>query len=321
MMRWEPLDVADLDRVDAIQRVIHAELPERPEFLAEKLTLFPEGCRKLVRDGEMVGYALAHPWRLGEAPSLNATLHPMPAEPDCLHMHDVAILPEGRGAGAAGRYVEHLCEIARRLGLDALACVSVYGTATVWERHGFRRSRPANDLASYGEGALYMVADVAETRWTIRPARIEDAEAACDAIRRSIIELCEQDHGGDPAALEQWLANKTPEIVRTWITANPLGVFAAAREDTAILALGAILPNGEIVLNYVAPEGRFRGISKAMMAALERRARDLGHGACALTSTATAHRFYHALGYADAGPPVPSFGNKLAYPMRRSLTE
>lgn len=162
MMRWEPLDVADLEKVDAIQRVIHAELPERPEFLAEKLTLFPEGCRKLVRDGEMVGYALAHPWRLGAAPILNATLHPMPAEPDCLHMHDVAILPEGRGAGAAGRYVDHLRVLAERHGIDALACVSVYGTARLWGRHGFVVAEPqpvAGALISYGP-ATYMIAPI-----------------------------------------------------------------------------------------------------------------------------------------------------------------
>lgn len=159
-MLWQPLQAADLASVDAIQHIIHAELPERLEVLAEKLTLFPEGCRKLVRDGEMVGYALAHPWRLGRVPALNSSLHPMPTNPDCLHMHDVAILPEGRGGNAAGAYVAHLRALAAERGMGALACVSVYGTARLWERHGFMRAEPqppATALMSYGP-ATYMIA-------------------------------------------------------------------------------------------------------------------------------------------------------------------
>lgn len=161
---WEPLDTPDLARVDAIQRIIHAELPERLEFLAEKLALCPEGCRKLVRGGEMVGYGLSHPWTLGRVPTLNATLHPMPAEPDCLHMHDVAILPEGRGANAAGIYVDHLRALARERGFGTLACVSVYGTEQLWGRHAFRAADPQPDrdaLRSYG-AARYLVARAAD---------------------------------------------------------------------------------------------------------------------------------------------------------------
>jgi len=166
---WEPLESSDLDRVDAIQRVIHAGLPERRELLAEKRDLFPEGCRRLMRHGGMVGYALAHPWRLEDVPVLNAQLGALPPYPDCLHMHDVAILPEGRGAGAAGDYVRHLVGLARKTGIGALACVSVYGTSSLWARHGFRPlspdgavgdARASSALASYGEGAVYMVAEI-----------------------------------------------------------------------------------------------------------------------------------------------------------------
>lgn len=44
-------------------------------------------------------------------------------------------------------------------------------------------------------------------------------------IRRSVEELCQADHEGDPAILEHWLANKTPKQVRTWIEAEPTEVF------------------------------------------------------------------------------------------------
>lgn len=52
---------------------------------------------------------------------------------------------------------------------------------------------------------------------------------------------------------------------------------------------------------------------------MEARAASLGNMACTLTSTATAHGFYHSLGYRDAGAPVASFGGKPAYPMQRGI--
>src|SRR5882757_9842767 len=50
----------------------------------------------------------------------------------------------------------------------------------------------------------------------IRDATPDDAEAACDVLRRSISELCVADHGNDPAILNAWLGNKQPEIVAAW---------------------------------------------------------------------------------------------------------
>ncbi|MCW6512435.1 hypothetical protein [Lichenifustis flavocetrariae] len=47
----------------------------------------------------------------------------------------------------------------------------------------------------------------------VRQARSDDAEAAWAVLRRSILDLCQADHGHDAATLEHWLANKTPETV------------------------------------------------------------------------------------------------------------
>src|SRR4051812_624052 len=51
----------------------------------------------------------------------------------------------------------------------------------------------------------------------IRRADVEDAVAACAAMRRSIAELCKADHHDDPVIVGHWLANKTPENVKAWI--------------------------------------------------------------------------------------------------------
>ena len=136
----------------------------------------------------------------------------------------------------------------------------------------------------------------------IRPARTEDAAAACDVIRRSIVELCHADHGGDPAALQPWLSNKTPQNVATWIARQDNNVFVAVDGDV-ILGVAVITDHGEILLNYVSPDARLRGVSKALLAQMEATARQRGNAACTLTSTVTARRFYASAGYVDSEAP------------------
>lgn len=151
----------------------------------------------------------------------------------------------------------------------------------------------------------------------IRPADIADAEQAASVLRRSIQELCFLDHDGEEHMLRQWLSNKTPENVRSWIEA-PDQYMVVAEEDGIILGVGGAAHVGEIMLNYVAPEARFKGVSKSILASLEANLRDLGRTQSTLTSTRTAHAFYIAAGYVDAGEP--EFWGKLpGQPMKKSL--
>jgi GNAT superfamily N-acetyltransferase len=152
----------------------------------------------------------------------------------------------------------------------------------------------------------------------IRDARLEDAGRACDVLRRSISQLCVADHGNDPAILDAWLANKKPEIVAAWATQQENSLLLAVEGD-AILAVGSVTDAGEITLNYVAPEARFRGVSRALLGALEARALARGNTRCRLTSTETAHRFYRSAGYRDDGAPKGKFGTKSSYPMSKEI--
>ena len=152
----------------------------------------------------------------------------------------------------------------------------------------------------------------------IRDATAEDAAAACDVLRRSITELCAADHRNDPEVLERWLANKTPENVASWIAQAKHSVLVAI-EDKAIVAVGAVTDKGEIQLNYVSPDARFRGISRALLRALEDRALERGAAECTLVSTETAHRFYLSAGYIQVGPPQRKFGTTASYPMWKRL--
>ncbi|WP_426525297.1 GNAT family N-acetyltransferase [Bradyrhizobium sp. McL0615] len=152
----------------------------------------------------------------------------------------------------------------------------------------------------------------------IRDATPEDAVPACHVLRESISRLCVADHGNDPAILNAWLANKTPEIVATWAIQKGNSLLLAV-EDDAVLGVGSVTDAGEITLNYVAPPARFRGVSRALLRALEVRAAARGNTRCTLTSTKTAHRFYQSAGYVDDGVPTGKFGTSSGYPMSKQI--
>jgi len=154
----------------------------------------------------------------------------------------------------------------------------------------------------------------------IRDALPADAPAACEVLRRSIIELCVADHGNDPDILRRWLGNKTPEIVASWI-GKPGNSVLVAIGESGVLSAGAVTDAGEITLNYVSPDARFAGVSRAMLRALEARALERGNSRCSLVSTMTARRFYRDAGYTEDGPPQGKFGTVGSYPMSKTLAD
>jgi GNAT superfamily N-acetyltransferase len=177
----------------------------------------------------------------------------------------------------------------------------------------------------------------ANASFEIRRAAAQDAAAICAVVRDSITMLCGADHGDDPEILESWLANKTPDNVGGWIANPDNAIFVAVRAgavkaraveagaveagavDTgAVVAAGCVTQGGNILLNYVSPAARFRGVSKALMQALEDWARLQGNARCTLDSTRTARGFYQALGYAENGEPCRKHGVGC-YPMVKSL--
>jgi GNAT superfamily N-acetyltransferase len=155
-------------------------------------------------------------------------------------------------------------------------------------------------------------------RVAIRDAAPDDAAAACGVLRESIARLCVADHGNDPAILNAWLANKTPKTVAAWAS-QPGNSLLLAVEGDAILGVGSVTDAGEITLNYVAPDARFRGVSRALLKALEARAMERGNLRCTLASTETAHRFYQSAGYLDDGAPTGEFGTSSGYRMSKEI--
>jgi GNAT superfamily N-acetyltransferase len=152
----------------------------------------------------------------------------------------------------------------------------------------------------------------------VRTATPADAEAACTVIRRSIAECCIEDHHGDAVLLAGWLANKTPDRVRTWI-ASAGGFGVVAESDGSAVGFAMLTMPGEINLCYVVPEAQGFGVGRAMLAALETEAVRRSLVELNLRSTETAHHFYLRLGFVDSGPARR--GRFItAYPMRKALT-
>ncbi len=162
---WRRARTDDLPAITAIADRIHPDLFERPEVLAEKMRLCPDGCRMLAAGDEIAGYGLAHPWMQHQIPPLDGFLGQLPNAADCLYVHDVAVLPDARG-GVARAYVAEIEQLARSSGIARLALVSVYGTRGLWERLGFQPVTPdavlREKLASYGASATYMLRELAE---------------------------------------------------------------------------------------------------------------------------------------------------------------
>lgn len=131
---------------------------------------------------------------------------------------------------------------------------------------------------------------------SIRRGTATDGAAAILTLRRSISELCHADHNGAADRLAGWLANKTVANWTHWIARDDAVVLVAER-DGAVVGVGAATFGGEILLNYVHPEARFSGVSKALLAALEAELWRHGARRCHLQSTITARALYIACGY------------------------
>lgn len=129
----------------------------------------------------------------------------------------------------------------------------------------------------------------------VRRAVAADAPAMAQVLRRSITELCVADHGHDPQRLGPWLENKTAPMSPRGSSRRITNCVVALLE-AGISGVGLVTAKGEILLCYVDPGARFRGVSAALLAALEEHARALGLAEVRLEATLTARRFYAARG-------------------------
>jgi GNAT superfamily N-acetyltransferase len=152
----------------------------------------------------------------------------------------------------------------------------------------------------------------------IRRATLADAEQALLVVRRSITQLCAADHGNDPATLEHWLANKTPEHFAGWLADESRWLIVAELDGT-VRGVGNVARAGQIHLCYVEPGFERRGIGAAILTALEAQASSWGLRELSLESSRDARGFYAHHGYQPAGCAASAFGVLRCYPFKKAL--
>jgi len=162
MSGWRPMKMADIAAVSAISDAVHGAYTEGAVIYAERLRLYPAGCWLLEHDETALGYCISHPW-LGDAPpTLDTRMQAIPTRPDRYYLHDLALLPQARGTGAAGDGVELVVAQARQAGFDRIALTAVNGADAFWRRQGFNAFPIQN--AAYGAGSIMMERTTAEGR-------------------------------------------------------------------------------------------------------------------------------------------------------------
>jgi GNAT superfamily N-acetyltransferase len=155
-LSWRGMLPGDLPAVVALAEALHPEHPESPAVFAERLALAPAGCRVLARGDALLGYAVMHPWTGLAPPALNRLLGRLPTRPGPWHIHDVALMPEARGAGHAAAVVRTV------VGARAATLVALAEAVAYWSRLGFRPAACADAaaLASYGAEARFMAREL-----------------------------------------------------------------------------------------------------------------------------------------------------------------
>lgn len=141
----------------------------------------------------------------------------------------------------------------------------------------------------------------------LRVAVTGDEQSVCDLLRRSIAEGCSEDHRDQPGILDNWLSNKTPQNVRTWVT-SPSNYMVVAEQDAQLVGVALLTPAGKLALCYVDPAMLRQGIGRALLTAVETQARTWNISKLFLHSPASAAGFFARLGYADGGKEKACYG-------------
>ncbi|RLK00693.1 GNAT family N-acetyltransferase [Ruegeria conchae] len=150
----------------------------------------------------------------------------------------------------------------------------------------------------------------------LRPATVFDVFGMSRTLTRSFCDLCQADHRDDPMKLALWTANKDPAAIRDWIDAGASLWVATKREE--VVAVGGLRAEGEISLLYVDPDHSGQRIGATLLHQLQDELRAQGCTEAQLRATKTAHGFYVAQGWQDAGDPT-EWNGLPQYPMRKSL--
>ena len=154
-----PALAADLPAMAVVEQSAYpAAVHEGAGVLGAHLSLDPEGAWvACAAGGAVVGYILSHPLPLAACP-MEIDGQPLAggARPaaETLYLHDIAVLPQFRAAGAGRQLLARVEGWARELGLPTITLTAVCGAWDHWARRGFTELARASTAAVSPEGLL-----------------------------------------------------------------------------------------------------------------------------------------------------------------------
>lgn len=138
-----------------------ADFFESTRAFQSKLEQSASSCFVACKRTQVVGYLIAMPALLSSPPLLNTETKTLPADPDTLYLHDLALMPDCRGTGIGAALVAAFFAEQMAFQLPNAALVAIQNSAPYWRRYGFAPAETTIDLgdkiASYGRDASYMV--------------------------------------------------------------------------------------------------------------------------------------------------------------------
>nr|WP_314899820.1 GNAT family N-acetyltransferase [uncultured Deefgea sp.] len=147
---------SDIQAILDIQAACYpADFIESAETLLCKQALAPNTSWLIEIQGEVMGYLFCHPWRHDTPPQLGQKLTKLPEQPDRFYIHDLAILPAGRGKQLAKQLIEHALNWAQQAEFDRAMLVAVQGAKSFWQKHHFTVKTP-QQVEGYGDDAACM---------------------------------------------------------------------------------------------------------------------------------------------------------------------
>jgi putative acetyltransferase len=130
----------------------------------------------------------------------------------------------------------------------------------------------------------------------VRPMQAGEACRFLEIHHESVRGLAAKDY--PPSVIDAWAAPITSERLERFLQNRDNEIRLIAEVDGVPLGIGAlVVPNSELRACYVLPTAARLGVGSALVAEIERLAREHGLDHLTLESSVTAEPFYTALGY------------------------
>lgn len=134
-----PLKLADLDTVVVLDNaVFDPSARDDREVYRDRLVLYPEGCFKLISDGEVIGYITSEVW---------SSLHDMPINRKASLFHDpkgtmvmvsaFGVHPKFQGQGNGSFFLKHFIDTMRERGFGSIVLRPASTAVSLYARFGF----------------------------------------------------------------------------------------------------------------------------------------------------------------------------------------